>query len=1217
MPLFKLRSSKSYDLLDKCGRHGRQQSPCCHWLSPSEENIRIILRKHSQKISTYERLRPSTCQYGRAERADDSWVYVHNLKSCDDGGIFDPDDKVILAVFEEDEEAASVRPTMLDERPAVSSDSGSPWSIRTQDEHLFNACATLRESERRRHELSWIGKHSGAHRPFGDGSPTRNSSGRFHAQVDRRLRSNHDVQSPAANSVEGESDAASNACHRSTTAIVISPCSVEVNGATSSDSSSATPRVSRVKQFESEPEESSHFVRSAARKSRITDEWLDIAAKASEDWWKSQELAKGGRSESSSTGKGKKSVELSLCPLDKLNVEDFVIRPKYGSSGKLESLLIEAAKQTSTMPQLPCTNTLLVGDEIVEIHNCYVSSFSFEEYQAYRFLKTMSQDKVLKLKVLRGDDGSDNVEAAEQPRSINGFGTGPYSPRAEPKAVGILIFMAASGAQIVKGNTRKLGVQLDVRLCKEKDGLGFTVTSRDFATAELVESPVYIKNILPVGSAVKDGRLQAGDRLLKINGTSVTGKSQAEVVNMLRSIKTGEFVDLVVSRQELSVDAGPQLLDVQPIATASPRHGHRGKSATRKKFLQFDVALNETGSAGLGVSVKGRVSTKENGAGPERRDLGIFVKSIMHGGAAFKDGRLKVDDQLVAINDTSLSDYSNLAAIDRLRSAMQAVSPGAKSIRLSVLRDCVPSSAECSKSPGGSTGNESSDVSVSLDMGSASAPLSAKKQVTFNVSQRKCSISSNSNVKEQSTSAQATEQLPSSFESSKNDSPGEECSQAWSNASMYFISDALSSSSRTMDSFVRDAPGRQSMSEKRHCGAPATSHKGTAKGICSPSSPRAPISKEPMLAKRLSVSLENFSSPFLGPPGSKSIPSAVIVDPVVRLSPTKARPTNDSFRAAVGKLSDDSRPSDEASHSAADRQPIDFRASHPVSSTTSVQCGALDSSNDHPMQLERNKARRKPAVGSLSSLKNFLRWGSTGKSKVTIQKSRTASPHSLFGRPEIVEEEKQGVQAHYEGPSLPEANDRSRILYKSQVAMPARGTSPGRPVSTIQLTNSNCAYPAQKRFVPFSTTLHEEVYDTEARTFAVRNNPLHDAVPLIRRSFSVGVLTVDQCSFSETSRFVRTYKMYSEHATRTNSNYCDSMTAQSSLGKPVLRPVIPPPDYDHYLRRKSLKSKGSRKPRPMSDFHDSGSQEAFLCRDEEVLALGVASSYANGYVTRL
>jgi len=46
--------------------------------------------------------------------------------------------------------------------------------------------------------------------------------------------------------------------------------------------------------------------------------------------------------------------------------------------------------------------------------------------------------------------------------------------------------------------------------------------------------------------------------------------------------------------------------------------------------LTFEVPLNDSGSAGLGVSVKGNRS-KENHA-----DLGIFVKSIINGGAASK-----------------------------------------------------------------------------------------------------------------------------------------------------------------------------------------------------------------------------------------------------------------------------------------------------------------------------------------------------------------------------------------------------------------------------------------------------------------------------------------------------------------------------------------------------------------------------------------------------
>lgn len=44
----------------------------------------------------------------------------------------------------------------------------------------------------------------------------------------------------------------------------------------------------------------------------------------------------------------------------------------------------------------------------------------------------------------------------------------------------------------------------------------------------------------------------------------------------------------------------------------------------------YEIPLNETGSAGLGVSLKGNKS-RETG-----EDLGIFIKSIIHGGAAYK-----------------------------------------------------------------------------------------------------------------------------------------------------------------------------------------------------------------------------------------------------------------------------------------------------------------------------------------------------------------------------------------------------------------------------------------------------------------------------------------------------------------------------------------------------------------------------------------------------
>jgi len=45
-------------------------------------------------------------------------------------------------------------------------------------------------------------------------------------------------------------------------------------------------------------------------------------------------------------------------------------------------------------------------------------------------------------------------------------------------------------------------------------GLGFSITTRDNPAGG--ENPVYIKKILPQGAAITDGRLQSGDRLLRV-----------------------------------------------------------------------------------------------------------------------------------------------------------------------------------------------------------------------------------------------------------------------------------------------------------------------------------------------------------------------------------------------------------------------------------------------------------------------------------------------------------------------------------------------------------------------------------------------------------------------------------------------------------------------------------------------------------------------------
>ncbi|NWU21846.1 PAR3L protein, partial [Dyaphorophyia castanea] len=215
-----------------------------------------------------------------------------------------------------------------------------------------------------------------------------------------------------------------------------------------------------------------------------------------------------------------------------------------------------------------------------------------------------------------------------------------------------------------KKNAKK--VKIDLK--KGPEGLGFTVVTRDSSVHG--PGPIFVKNILPKGAAVKDGRLQSGDRILEVNGRDITGRTQEELVAMLRSTKQGETVCLIVARQEEAFL--PRELKGEPNCSIF--------SPETTEQLTFEIPLNDSGSAGLGVSLKGNKS-RETGA-----DLGIFIKSVIHGGAAFKDGRLRVNDQLVAVNGESLLGKSNHEAMETLRRSMSMEGNIRGRIQLVVLR---------------------------------------------------------------------------------------------------------------------------------------------------------------------------------------------------------------------------------------------------------------------------------------------------------------------------------------------------------------------------------------------------------------------------------------------------------------------------------------------------------------------------------------------------
>uniref|UniRef100_A0AAZ3SMK9 PDZ domain-containing protein n=1 Tax=Oncorhynchus tshawytscha TaxID=74940 RepID=A0AAZ3SMK9_ONCTS len=227
------------------------------------------------------------------------------------------------------------------------------------------------------------------------------------------------------------------------------------------------------------------------------------------------------------------------------------------------------------------------------------------------------------------------------------------------------------------GFTKKVGRRLNIQLKKGPEGLGFSITSRDVPIGG--SAPIYVKNILPRGAAIQDGHLKAGDRLLEVNGVDLVGLTQEEVVCLLRATPMGGAVGLVVLRQEETFLPREVVLCYREQGKIEEDDLVLTPDGTRE-FLTFEIPLSDSGSAGLGVSVKGNRS-KEN-----HSDLGIFVKSIINGGAACKDGRLRVNDQLIAVNGESLLGKTNQEAMETLRKSMSVEGNKRGMIQLIVAR---------------------------------------------------------------------------------------------------------------------------------------------------------------------------------------------------------------------------------------------------------------------------------------------------------------------------------------------------------------------------------------------------------------------------------------------------------------------------------------------------------------------------------------------------
>ncbi|XP_032670904.1 disks large 1 tumor suppressor protein isoform X5 [Odontomachus brunneus] len=83
---------------------------------------------------------------------------------------------------------------------------------------------------------------------------------------------------------------------------------------------------------------------------------------------------------------------------------------------------------------------------------------------------------------------------------------------------------------------------------------------------------------------------------------------------------------------------------------------------------EYEEIVLERGGAGLGFSIAGGTDNPHYG-----NDTAIYITKLIPGGAASADGRLRVNDTILQVNDVSVVDVQHAAAVDALKRAGNTV----------------------------------------------------------------------------------------------------------------------------------------------------------------------------------------------------------------------------------------------------------------------------------------------------------------------------------------------------------------------------------------------------------------------------------------------------------------------------------------------------------------------------------------------------------------
>ncbi|XP_028165663.1 disks large 1 tumor suppressor protein isoform X9 [Ostrinia furnacalis] len=160
-------------------------------------------------------------------------------------------------------------------------------------------------------------------------------------------------------------------------------------------------------------------------------------------------------------------------------------------------------------------------------------------------------------------------------------------------------------------------------------GLGFSIAGGSDNPHVPDDPHIYVTKLIPGGAAAAS-QLQINDAILQVNDTTVENVTHAEAVDALK--KAGNTVRLKVRRRGTE----DTLNVTQP--------------TSKEEAVEIELVK---GGSGLGFSIAGGLGNQHIPG-----DNGIYVTKIMAGGAAHRDGRLRVGDKLLMVKNTSRGDVN-------------------------------------------------------------------------------------------------------------------------------------------------------------------------------------------------------------------------------------------------------------------------------------------------------------------------------------------------------------------------------------------------------------------------------------------------------------------------------------------------------------------------------------------------------------------------------